>query len=174
MIRPETVDDYEAIARVVAAAFGSRVEADLVDRIRASPDYVPETALVAELGGEVVGHVMISGATLRNDNGSRTIAMLSPLAVDPAHHRLGIGSKLVRAAVALAAERGEPLVILQGDPKFYTRFGFEFSVPHGIEMKLPEWSIPEAAQVILLDAYDATDPTLKGTVVLPKSFDGID
>lgn len=174
VIRRETAGDVAAIRSVVAAAFGSQVEADLVDNIRASPAYIPEMALVAELDGEVVGHVMISGATIRNDNGTRVIAMLSPLAVDPAHHRLGIGSKLVRAAVELAAERGEPLVILQGNPKFYSRLGFEFAVPHGIEMNLPEWSIPEAAQVILFDAYDAADASLKGMVVLPEAFDGLD
>ena len=174
IVRRETPNDFAAIARVVAGAFGSPVEAKLVEDIRASPEYVPETALVAELDGEVVGHVMISGTTLRNEAGDRTIAMLSPLAVAPEHHRTGIGSQLVREVVALAEQRGEPLVILQGDPKFYTRFGFEYSVPHGIAMTLPDWSIPEAAQVMLLDAYDATDLSLKGSVVLPPAFDGLD
>ena len=159
---------------VVSAAFKSQVEADLVDRIRASPEYVPELALVAEVDGEVVGHVMISGALIRNDAGDRTIAMLSPLAVDPAHERLGIGGDLVRAVVALADERGEPLVVLQGSPTFYSRFGFEYSRPHGIDMHLPDWSVPEAAQVILLAAYDASDASSKGMVVLPAAFDGLD
>ena len=174
LIRREISGDHAAIRRVVSAAFGSQVEADLVEGIRASPECVPELALVAEVNGAVVGHVMISGALLRNDAGSRSIVMLSPLAVDPAHQRHGVGGDLVRAAVALADERGEPLVVLQGSSKFYSRFGFEYSTPHGIDMHLPHWAAPESAQVVLLKAYDATDDSLKGMVVLPPAFDGLD
>lgn len=43
IVRRETPNDFAAIARVVAAAFGSQVEAKLVEDIRASPEYVPET-----------------------------------------------------------------------------------------------------------------------------------
>ena len=65
-IRPEVPADHAAIAEVVAAAFGSPAEAELVERIRASPNYHPEYALVAELDGRVVGHVMVSDVTLRD------------------------------------------------------------------------------------------------------------
>ena len=41
-------------------------------------------------------------------------------------------------------------------------------------MKLLDWAAPESAQVILFDAYDATDASLKGTVVLPAAFEGLD
>ena len=174
VIRPETVADYSAIGRVVAAAFGSPVEATLVDRIRASPEYVPEMALVAVVDTEVVGHVMISGATIRNDAGSRAVAMLSPLSVEPAHHRRGIGSQLVRTVVALADQRDEPLVVLQGSAKFYSRVGFEYSVPHGIEMHLPDWAAPQSAQVALLAAYDASDAGLRGMLMEPAAFDDLD
>ena len=174
LIRPETVRDYQAIRRVVAAAFKSPVEAELVNRIRASPEYAADLALVAEVDGQVVGHVMISGALIRNDAGSRSVAMLSPLAVDPPHRRHGIGGELVRAVVALADQRGEPLVVLQGSARFYSRFGFEYSTPHGIDMHLPSWAAPESAQVILLTAYDATDASLKGMVVEPAAFNGLD
>jgi putative acetyltransferase len=96
VIRPESADDEQPVRQLVAAAFGSDVEAQLVDRIRASPESVPEMALVAEVGGEIVGHVMVSHAVIRNDDGERRISMLSPLAVHPEHQRTGIGSALVR------------------------------------------------------------------------------
>ena len=169
-LRPETPDDHDAISAVVAAAFGSDAEARLVDAIRASPNYVPELALVAEIDGIVVGHVMISNATLRGDDGDRQIAMLSPLAVAPDRHGHGIGSALVREVTALADARGEPLVVLEGSPIFYGRLGFEHSSPLGIELPLPSWAPREAGQVMRLQAYD---PALRGRVVYPPAFDSV-
>ena len=157
----------------MAAAFGSQAEADLVDRIRASPEYVPEMALVAESDGEIVGHVMVSGAVVRNEQGSRPISMLSPLAVLPSRQRDGIGSDLVRAVLAIAEERGEPMVVLEGSPAYYRRFGFEPATDHGLVIHLPDWAPPEAAQVKLLGSYDPDDPTLRGEVVYPAAFDGL-
>ena len=174
VIRPESLDDHEAIRRLVTAAFGSEAEAALVDRIRASAEYVPEMALVAEAGGEIVGHVMISRAVLRHAGGDRPIVMLSPLAVLPDHQGMGVGSALVRASVGVAGERGEPLVVLEGSPAYYGRLGFEHSLRYGIEIHLPAWAPPEAAQVIRLASFDPDDPTLCGTVVYPVAFDGLE
>lgn len=174
VIRPEAPNDLDRIDEVVTAAFGSAAEAELVRRIRASPEFVPEMALVAEDEGEVVGHVMISGAVLRHDDGERRIVMLSPLAVVPERQRQGIGGELIRAVVALADQRGEPLVVLEGSPDYYPRFGFQPASPHGITVPIPDWAPPDAAQVTLLAAYDPADPTLRGHVVYPPSFDGLD
>lgn len=158
----------------MAAAFQSDAEAALVERIRASPEYVPEMALVAELDGAIVGHVMISKAAIRHADGERSIAMLSPLAVEPTHQRVGVGSTLVRAALDVADERGEPIVILEGSPAYYGRLGFEHSVHYGIDIPLPDWAPPEAAQVMRLASFDPDDATLRGTVVYPAAFDGLD
>ncbi|MET0662057.1 MAG: N-acetyltransferase [Ilumatobacteraceae bacterium] len=173
LIRPESPPDRQAIAQVVAAAFGSQAEADLVDRIRSSPEYVPAMALVAELAGAIVGHVMISHAVIRNDGGDRRISMLSPLAVDPAHQRSGIGQALVEHSLHIADSLGEPIVILEGSPAYYGPLGFEHSMRYGIEINLPSWAPPEAAQVKLLTSFDPDDPTLRGTVVYPVAFDGL-
>lgn len=173
-IRGESAEDYETIRRLVGAAFGSDVEADLVDRIRVSPEYVAEMALVAVMEGHPVGHVMVSGAVLRHREGERAISMLSPLAVHPEHQRRGIGAALVEAVLGVADALGEPLVILEGDPAYYSRFGFEHALPRGIEIDLPDWAPPEAAQVKLLAAFDPSDPTLRGTVVYPPAFDGVE
>lgn len=147
LIRAERAADVAAIREVVIAAFGSAVEGDLVERIRASPEYMAEMALVAVHHEEVVGHVMISGAVLRSEAGDRPIGMLSPLAVAPAHQRQGVGGALIKAAVAVADRWGEPLVVLEGGPQYYGRFGFEHAVKHGITIELPDWAPLEAAQV---------------------------
>jgi putative acetyltransferase len=170
--RPETVADLDAIRQVVVAAFGSDVEADLVERIRRSPQYLPGMALVAVIDDVVVGHVMISGATVRSVEGDRDIVMLAPLAVDPAHQRHGVGRALIEAVVAIADRLGEPLVVLEGDPAYYSRFGFEHAVRYGLRIPLPDWASSEAGQVRILSGYDADDPTLRGEVVYPPAFDG--
>lgn len=166
-VRPERAQDFEQIDRVLRNAFGSEEEAALARAIRAGDGYVPELALVATEGDWVVGQVMISDVFLV-DGTQRClpVATLSPLGVDPARQRQGIGSELVRQVTARAEELGEPAVILEGDPDFYHRFGFEHSVPHGILIDLPPWAPPEAAQVLRLSAYR---PDLRGRLSFPAA-----
>ena len=169
-IRAEEPRDFDVIAEVVEAAFGSPAEARLVEAIRASTNYVPELSLVAELDGRIVGHVMISFTAIHEGGTERWISQLSPLAVAPDLHGQGIGSALVREVCALADARGEPLVVLEGSPVYYGRFGFEPSRSHGIELPLPSWAPPEAAQVLRLSN---DDPSIRGRVVYPPAFDDV-
>ena len=100
----------------------------------------------------------------------RSVASLSPLAVLPDVQRSGIGSALVRDVTARADRRGEPLVVLEGSPDYYGRFGFEHSVRSGIHITLPSWAPPEAAQVLRLSSYDRSR---RGRVVYPPAFDEV-
>lgn len=169
-IRPERASDHDAIRTVVAAAFKSQLEADLVDAIRSSPQYIPELALVAEIDGEIAGHVMVSHVELIDGSTTHTIHSLSPLAVAPALHGQGIGSALVEGVLAAAAEHGAGFVVLEGDPRYYSRFGFEPSAKYGISIDLPDWAPPEAAQIRLLS--DAR-PSLSGTVRYSAAFTAV-
>jgi putative acetyltransferase len=166
--RAERPEDHSAISEVVAAAFGSQAEAELVAEIRASEYFIAELSMVAQRDQRIIGHVMISHATLLGAESERRIAMLSPLAVDPAFQRRGIGSALVRTVTAEADTHGEPLVILEGSPRFYGRLGFEHSLRYGIDIPLPSWAPPEAAQVLRLSNYS---PSLRGRVKYPVAFD---
>ena len=156
---------------MVAAAFGSDVEAKLVDDIRADACYRPELALVAEDDdGRIVGHVMINHTELHDGDVVRSIAMLSPLAVSPDVQKAGIGSALVRAACAVADDAGEQVVILEGSPLYYPRFGFVDARTLGIRIPLPDWAPPEAGQALPLRSWDGS---LKGDAVYPPPFAGL-
>jgi putative acetyltransferase len=130
-------------------------------------------ALVAERDGDVVGHVMVSDCALHDDERGvvHTIAMLSPLAVAPDVQRDGIGSALVRSVCGIADDAGDQVVILEGSPRYYPRFGFVDARTLGITIHLPDWAPPEAGQALPLRAWDGS---LAGNVVYPPPFDGLD
>ena len=171
IIRPEQPADFDAIRAVVAAAFKSDVEAKLVDDIRADTCYRPELALVAEEDDGIVGHVMVNHCSLRDGHVVHSVGMLSPLAVRPDRQKDGIGSALVREVCARADAAGDPVVILEGSPAYYSRFGFVDARTLGITIHLPDWAPPEAGQALPLSAYD---PVVRGTAEYPPPFEGLD
>jgi len=105
-IQVERTEDRDAVAAVVAAAFGSRAEADLVEAIRSSPEYIAELSLVAEGDGGIVGHVMVSHAELHRGDVRHLIFSLAPLAVTPSRQGQGIGSALGEGGHRRGAEDG--------------------------------------------------------------------
>jgi putative acetyltransferase len=125
VIRVAREDDWPAIPEVHRVAFGA--EGDVVARIAQElhdrPDlYESDLSFVAEEDGGVVGHVMntwsaIEGSTAR-------VLQFSPLGVLPEYQRRGLGSALVEASLNAVRVRGEPVLVLEGNPKFYGRFGF--------------------------------------------------
>jgi len=137
----------------VRAAFGKEREVELVREVWGSPAYLPELDLVAEDGGVVVGHVLLS----RGDLEGRPVAALAPMAVAPDRQDRGIGSALVEEAIRRADAAGFPLVALIGHWDYYPRFGFEPGLPLGIEPLEPEHlRDPRAFMVRRLTAFDET------------------
>jgi putative acetyltransferase len=169
-VRAEEACDHDEIASVVSRAFGSPNEAQLVAAIRASSNYVPRWSLVATVERRVVGHVMVSYVTLRDGTSEHWVPSLSPLSVDPDHQSRGIGSALVHGVVSVVDAAGEPLIVLEGSSWYYSRFGFEYAVPLGITIKLPDWAPAEAAQVLRLSRYN---PVIRGELVYPPAFHGV-
>lgn len=166
IVRPERADDHSQIGELVGAAFGSPVEPTLVEDLRVSAGYVPELALVADDDGVLVGHVMFTVTELEDGT---AILMLSPLAVLPPRQRQGVGSALVHEGLRRAAARDEPLVIVEGDPRYYSRFGFARASELGLER--PNERVPEHAfQALRLPAYDER---ARGRVRYPPPFDGL-
>ena len=130
MIRTERAGDEVAIRAVETAAFGIDREAQIVDDLRGSDAYIPELSLVAEDGGAVVGHVIVSRGHV--EPSGEPIFLLCPIGVVPERQGEGIGSTLVDAALAGARRLGAPCVALVGDPAYYERFGFLQAEPLGL------------------------------------------
>jgi len=116
-VRLERSEDREASLAVERVAFEGPLEADIAEAVR---DEKGAFALVADIGGVVVGHVQLSRAWIGGSN----VVALGPIGVLPDRQGRGVGTALVGEALDEAARRGEPAVILLGAPDYYGRFGF--------------------------------------------------
>ncbi len=121
-IRPETESDFEVIRRVNREAFGGDAEAQLVDALRAE-GYV-QVSLVAQIDGQVVGHILLSDLPILTAQGTLSALALAPLAVFPNWQRQGLGSALTERALEIARDAGHRIVVVLGHPAYYPRFGF--------------------------------------------------
>ena len=129
-VRPEAAGDADAIRAVHVVAFHpSTDEAGLVTCLHEDGDSV--LSLVAELRGEIVGHVMLSRMRVTGDGRGYRALALGPRAVRPWAQDGGVGTALIQAALAESTCLGEQVVFVVGDPDYYLPFGFstEAAVP---------------------------------------------
>ena len=119
-LRPERAADRAAIRAILVAAFPTDAEARVVDRLWASGNAT--AGMVAEVEGEVVGHILFSPVVVDGPQRRHGLG-LAPLAVSPRQQKRGIGSLLIAAGID--ACRGKtPFVVVLGEPGYYGRFGF--------------------------------------------------
>jgi putative acetyltransferase len=89
---------------------------------------------------------------------------LAPVAVDPAHQRQGIGSRLIQRGLELLRNQGEKIVIVVGHPAYYPRFGFSTLSAEGLESPFPREAF--MALELTVGALDG----IRGSVVYPLAF----
>lgn len=168
-IRPELPVDLDQIHELHREAFRGPTEAELVDAIRAGADFLPELSLVAVASdGSVLGHILVSRVAFEPDRGGpprRDALALAPLAVLPPHAGRGIGSALMREALAIADGRDEDFLAVLGPPSFYGRFGFGPAADLGV--RSPYDDAGSAFQVRPI-AGRAVEP---GSVIYPPMFE---
>jgi putative acetyltransferase len=121
-IREERLQDCHEVRKVNEAAFAGSDEADLVDRLR--EEGVILLSLVAEIEGQIVGHLLFSRMSIETAQEALPAVSLAPMAVHPSHQRRGIGGCLVRHGLTELRARGEQIVIVLGHKDYYPWFGF--------------------------------------------------
>lgn len=146
VLRSEQPVDRPALLSLAAAAFavspvtglpvdGEPEEVQLLSALFTCPEYLPNFSIVAELDGEIVGHVI----STRGWAGELELLGLGPIGVVPRFQRHGIGSALMAETIARANAAGERGIALLGSPEYYSRFGFVPSTSLGVEPPDPAW-----------------------------------
>lgn len=126
IIRSETEVDANAIAQVTVEAFktieiSGHTEQFIIEALRAAGALA--VSLVAELDGQVVGHIAFSPVAM--SDGTQGWYGLGPVSVLPEHQRQGIGTALIREGLSRLESLGARGCCLVGHPDYYRKFGFK-------------------------------------------------
>jgi len=130
-LRPESSADHRRVEWITREAFWNlhRPGCDehyLAHVLRKSPDFIPDLDFVALLDDLPVGNIMYARSRVISLVGQAIeVLTFGPVSVLPPYQSLGIGSRLIRHTLALAKDMGYSVVVIYGDPLYYSRFGFQ-------------------------------------------------
>jgi len=166
IIRREEKKDFKSIYEINEQAFKQKNESELIERIRASKNFIPELSLVAEKNGKIVGHILFSKIKIKGEKKYESL-ILAPLAVQPELQKQGIGKKLITEGLNKARELGFSSVIVVGHKDYYPKFGFEKASKWNIKcsFKIPD----ESFMAIELSIGALSEKS--GIVEFPKEFE---
>ena len=168
-IRPEQPIDLDQVHDLYRASFPGPSTAELVDAVRSGADFLADLTLVAVTDdGSVLGHVLLTRVALQPDEDGEPrldVLSLGPVAVLPPHQDRGIGSALIREALAVADTRDEPFTVVLGSPALFGRFGFEPAAD--LDVTGPYESAGDAFAVRPRPGAPAIPA---GTVIYPPAF----
>jgi len=168
VVRPMRGRELAATRALAVSAFGGDEHiGELLDALRASWAWDDELSFVADRGGKLVGQVLYTHALLDAPRRLIDVLVLSPIGARPDLQRSGIGAELLARSLEAIVDRGDaPLVFLEGDPGYYSRFGFELAFDHGF--RPPSRRIPPPSfQVRRLPSHEEW---MTGTLVYPDAF----
>jgi putative acetyltransferase len=162
LIRSEQPDDRPQIRTVNEAAFGRSDEADLIDNLRTEGAVL--LSLVAELGNQIVGHILFSRMTIETVHASIPAVSLAPMAVLPDHQARGIGSQMIRHGLAQLRDRDERIVLVLGHEHYYPRFGFSPEQARHLASAFPSEAF------MALELTNGALAAIHGSVRYPAAF----
>lgn len=141
-IRKEHESDYRRVEEITKDAFsyperiarggiGCPYEHWMVHELR-KRDGILDLSLVAEIDGDIVGHIICSEAEVRTASGIVPVLNFGPLSVLPECQRMGVGSALITEMLNRARDLGYGAILFFGRPEYYPRFGFQEAAIWGI------------------------------------------
>lgn len=167
LIRQEVQKDHEEIYKLILEAFGTAEHADgneqdLVAALRKGDAFIPELSLVAEINGELAGHILFTKAMVGNDE----VLVLAPLSVKPKYQKQGVGIALISEGHKIAKELGYQYALVVGSELYYPKSGYISAEQLGIEV--PQGFPPANFMAVKLQE---NAKALSGAVTYAKEFE---
>ena len=137
-IRQEALNDYQETETVAREAFWDVYKPGchehlVLHKLRKTLAFVKELDLVACDGNKIVGMVVCPKSKIVNEEGQEFEALSMMVGVSPSHQKKGIGEMLIKQAIKTARNLGYKGIVIFGDPKYYSRFGFKNAKEYGIQ-----------------------------------------
>lgn len=166
IIRQEKIEDHNKTYELIKEAFLSAEhrdgnEQDLVSALRKGTAFIPELSIVAEVNGELAGHILFTKAKVQ----SIDVLVLAPLSVKPKFQNKGIGTALVNYGHSAAVNLGYEYIMVLGSDLYYKRFGYVPAESLGVEV--PE-NIP-SRNFMAVKLNKNAEP-LSGNLIYAKEF----
>ena len=170
-VQAERAIDVPAISDIVRQAYervpySNHREQLMIERLRASSAFVPELSLVARVGKEIDGHVLLTKIAIRSAQSVVGALSLAPLSVLPAFQLRGVGSALVNDAHRRARLLDFSSIVLIGIPNYYRRFGYVSL--KSFQIAIP-FAVPES-NCMILPLSDGGIPRVSGIVEYPTEW----
>ncbi len=171
-IKEAKISDSDQIRSVHLQAFDeseARIVADFAANLFEDESQHEIISLVAVQDDMIVGHIAFSPVYLES-SGEYFAYLLGPLGITPQNQKKGIGSTLVKHGLEIIADKDSFIVFVYGDPKYYSRFGFEpglaknflpqytLQYPFGwLALKINSSAFPEGGKIRCVDALNDPD-----------------
>lgn len=173
IVRPSVPDELPEILAIVRGAFAFAEFSDgtehlLVDTLHCAETFVPELSLTAELHSQLVGYVLLTPISIKNQHTSAQSLALAPIAVLPPFQGKGIGKALIAGAHRSAVAQGYSSVVVLGNPSYYTRFGYVSTMEHNISLPFDA----PASHCMIVELVKGALVDVHGEVVYPIAFAG--
>jgi predicted N-acetyltransferase YhbS len=170
-IRQEKPADYKSVYDLIEIAFKNDEFSDhreqiLVERLRKSKSFIKEFSIVAEIKGEIVGHILLTKIKIKGGTRQFDSLALAPVSVLPKFQMKGIGGMLINYAHRKAIALGYKSIIVLGHENYYPKFGYKRA--DLFDIQLP-FEVPKE-NCMAIELVDKGLEGVSGIVEYPKEF----
>ncbi len=171
-IRLENKDEFRTVEELTREAFWNIHvpgcdEHYYLHNLRNSDAFIKELDFVALYENKIVGHIAYSKANivdnadnLHNANNKHNVIIFGPISVLPEYQSKGVGSALIKHSLEVAKSLGHKAVLIYGDPRYYSKFGFRCAERYDIKTPDGKYCVPMMALELEKDALSGVNGRL--------------